>query len=200
MELKGRTIGWGLCGSHHSLAGVLPYMRTLVEEGAEVVPVFSFAVATTATEYGTPEDWARRVRGITGREPIRTIAGAEPLGPKVPLDAFVIAPCTGNTLAKLACAITDTPVLMAAKATLRNGRPVVLAVSTNDALGNNARNLGLLLNAKGVFFVPFGQDNPEAKPNSLVADVRLILDTLRAALAGRQLQPLLRVYTKGRDG
>lgn len=194
MDLAGRTIGWGLCASHHSLAGLLPVMRAMVEEGATVVPVFSFALATTTTQFGTPEEWARRAREITGREPIKTIPGAEPLGPKVPLDAFLIAPCTGNTLAKLACAITDSPVLMGAKATLRNGRPVVLAISTNDALGNNAKNLGLLLNAKDVYFVPFGQDNPEAKPNSLVADTELILDTVRAALDGRQLQPLLRVY------
>lgn len=191
MRLKGRKIGWGVCGSHCSYEEVLPQVEAVVAEGAEVYPVLSHAAVTTQTRFGTPENLAKLLREATGRDPITTIVDAEPTGQQKTFDCFVIAPCTGNTLAKLANALTDSPVLMAAKGTLRNWRPVVLAISTNDALGNNARNIGTLLNTRNIYFVPFGQDNPEAKPNSCVAEFDLILETVIAALEGRQLQPVL---------
>lgn len=191
MRLAGRSIGFGISASHCSFEEVFPHIRRLQDEGAEVTPVRSFNAATTDTRFGTAEEWRARLRELTGRDPVESIVEAEPLGQKKAFDAFVIAPCTGNTLAKLAGALTDTPVLMAAKGTLRNLCPVVLAISTNDALGNNARNIGILLNTKNIYFVPFGQDNPEAKPTSCVADFDQITDTVAAALEGRQLQPVL---------
>lgn len=191
MRLKGKTIGWGVCGSHCSYEEVLPQVESVIQEGAAVVPVMSHTAVTTATRFGTPENLAARLEDLTGNKPITTIVDAEPTGQKMTFDCFVIAPCTGNTLAKLANAFTDTPVLMAAKGTLRNMRPVVLAISTNDALGNNAKNIGILINTRNVYFVPFGQDNPEMKPNSCVADFYRIADTVAAALEGRQFQPVL---------
>ncbi|HLS90478.1 MAG TPA: dipicolinate synthase subunit B [Limnochordia bacterium] len=191
MRLRGKSIGWGVCGSHCSYEEVLPQVQAVLEEGASVVPVLSHAAMTTTTRFGTPENLARRLQELTGHKPITSIVEAEPTGQKKSFDCFVIAPCTGNTLAKLANAFTDTPVLMAAKGTLRNLRPVVIAISTNDALGNNAKNIGILLNTRNVYFVPFGQDNPEEKPNSCVADFDRIADTVVAALQGRQLQPVL---------
>ncbi len=195
MRLKGVRIGFALTGSHCTLGEVVGEVRRLISEGAEVTPVVSPSVDTTDTRFGTAEYWKNLLEEITGRKVINTIPGAEPIGPQKLLDALIIAPCTGNTMAKLANAITDTPVLMAAKATLRNQRPVILAIATNDGLGLNAKNLGILLNTKNVYFVPFGQDNPGQKPNSLVARMDLILETTIAALAGRQLQPLLVTYS-----
>lgn len=191
MRLKGKSIGWGVCGSHCSYDEVLPQVEAVLREGASVVPVMSHTAVTTETRFGTPENLARRLEELTGHKPITSIVDAEPTGQQKSFDCFVIAPCTGNTLAKLANAFTDTPVLMAAKGTLRNLRPVVVAISTNDALGNNAKNIGMLLNARNVYFVPFGQDNPEVKPNSCVADFNRIADTVVCALHGRQLQPVL---------
>ncbi|MBE3583716.1 MAG: dipicolinate synthase subunit B [Limnochordaceae bacterium] len=191
MRLAGKRIAWGVTGSHCSLEEVLPQVRQVREEGAEVTPVFSNSVQTTATRFGTPQQWLDAFAQAAGHPPITRIEEAEPIGPKRLFDAMIISPCTGNTLAKLALAVNDTPVLMAAKAVIRNGGPVVLAISTNDALGANAKNLGLLLNAKNIYFVPFGQDNPEQKPNSLVAEWELTIDALVAALSGRQLQPVL---------
>lgn len=191
MRLKGKTIGWGVCGSHCSYEEVLPQVEAVIREGARVVPVLSHTAVTTETRFGTPENLAKRLEALTGFQPITTIVDAEPTGQQRAFDCFVIAPCTGNTLAKLANAFTDTPVLMAAKGTLRNLRPVVIAISTNDALGNNAKNLGILLNTRNIYFVPFGQDNPEAKPNSCVADFDRIADTVASALKGKQLQPVL---------
>jgi len=191
VRLKGKTIGWGVCGSHCSYEEVLPQVEAVLAEGAKVVPVLSTAAATTETRFGTPASLAAALKELTGFDPITTIVGAEPTGQQKRFDAFVIAPCTGNTLAKLANAITDSPVLMAAKGTLRNWRPVVIAISTNDALGNNAQNLGVLLNARNVYFVPFGQDNPEAKPASCVAAFDRITETVIAALEHRQIQPVL---------
>lgn len=191
MNLSGRTIGWGVCGSHCSYDEVLPQVERLIGMGAQVVPVMSHTAVTTETRFGKGENLARLLEEMTGFKPITSIVDAEPTGQQKTFDCFVIAPMTGNTLAKWANALTDTPVLMAAKGTLRNLRPVVLAISTNDALGNNAPNIGKLLNTKGVFFVPFGQDNPEAKPNSCVADFHRIPETVVEALNGRQLQPVL---------
>lgn len=191
MRLEGKRIAFGVTGSHCSLEEVLPQIRQLREEGAEVTAVFSYAVQFTKTRFGSPEEWQQAFTEACGGPPMTEIVEAEPIGPKRLFDAMVISPCTGNTLAKLANAINDSPVLMAAKAVVRNGGPVVLAISTNDALGNNAKNLGLLLNMKNIYFVPFGQDNPEEKPNSLVADWDLLVDAVVAALAGRQLQPIM---------
>ncbi|MCL6477016.1 MAG: dipicolinate synthase subunit B [Peptococcaceae bacterium] len=191
MRLKGVKIGFALTGSHCTLDEIFPEMESLKKEGAELYPIISYSIDQTVSIYGSPEKWKSELVRITGREPINTIAGAEPVGPAKMFDVMVIAPCTGNTLAKLANAITDTPVLMAAKAHLRNQRPLVLAFSTNDGLGLNAKNIGLLLNTKNVFVVPFGQDNPAGKPNSLKAKTDLITDTILLALEGKQIQPLL---------
>ncbi len=191
MELAGKRVGFALTGSHCTLARMLPQISRLMSEGAEVIPILSPAVATLDTRYGTAAAWREQIRAATGREPLTSFPEVEPIGPQRLLDVLVIAPCTGNTLAKLANAITDTPVLMAAKAQLRNGRPVVLAISTNDGLGLNARNLGVLLATRNIYFVPFGQDNPQGKPNSLDADERLLIPAVLEALEGRQLQPLL---------
>ena len=191
MRLQGVRVGFALTGSHCTLNRVLPELRRLVAEGAEVCPILSPAVETTDTRYGRAAQWAEEVTAITGRRPITSIAEAEPIGPQKLLDVLIIAPCTGNTLAKLANGITDNAVLMAAKAQLRNQRPVVLAISTNDALSANAKNLGLLLNMKNVYLVPFGQDDPYNKWASVVAKMELLLDTTLAALEGRQIQPLL---------
>lgn len=191
MSLQGKRIGFGLTGSHCTLERAFPALERLVAEGADVTPIVSEAVATTETRFGTPEAWLNRLYQVTGKRPLRRIAEVEPIGPQKLLDVMVVAPCTGNTMAKLANAITDTPVLMACKAHLRNQRPVVLSISTNDGLGMNAKNLGVLLNTRNIYFVPFGQDNPEGKPNSLDSDLGLLVPTIEAALAGRQLQPLL---------
>jgi dipicolinate synthase subunit B len=166
-------------------------MKRLVELGANVIPVISHTVATVDSRFGTAEDWKKKIKEITGRTPLMTIPEVEPFGPEKSLDCYVIAPCTGNSLAKLANALTDSPVLMAAKAQMRNHRPVVVAISTNDALGLNAVNLAKLLAAKDIYFVPFGQDAPEKKPKSMVARMELIPETCLAAIEGKQLQPLI---------
>ncbi|HHW11017.1 MAG TPA: dipicolinate synthase subunit B [Firmicutes bacterium] len=191
MNLHGKVIGWGVTGSFCSFEEVYPSIRLMIAEGARVIPVFSAAAATTDTRFGTSEEILAEVLKITGEKPLQTMVEVEPAGQKQLFDCFLIAPCTGNTIAKLANAITDTPVLMAAKGTLRNNKPVVVAVSTNDALGANAGNIGKLLNTKNIFMVPFGQDNPMAKPKSCVADFSLIPETVAAALEGRQVQPIL---------
>lgn len=194
MRLKGVKVGFALTGSHCCLDNVLPQVRNLVNEGAEVFPIISNVVDTTDTKYGTSDKWKNMLKEMTGREAITTMVGAEPIGPQKLLDVVVVAPCTGNTLAKLANGITDTTVLMSVKAQLRNQRPVVLAVSTNDGLSMNAKNIGLLLNVKNVYMVPFGQDNPAGKPNSLMAKWDLIADTILDAIKGKQCQPILVAY------
>ncbi|WP_188881819.1 dipicolinate synthase subunit B [Alicyclobacillus cellulosilyticus] len=191
MELKGKTIGFGVTGSHCTYAEVYPEIVRLVELGAHVIPVFSHTVLSVSTRFGEAGEWARKIQEVTGQQAITDITEAEPLGPAKALDCMVIAPCTGNTLSRLAHAATDSPVLMAAKATLRNDRPVVLAISTNDGLGLNLYNIAKLMNMKNVFFVPFGQDAPHVKMNSLVSLMRLIPETCAAALEKRQLQPVL---------
>jgi len=194
MSLKGVKVGLALTGSFCTLHSVMVEIEKLVNEGAEVIPIVSKEVAALDTRFGAAASWLDRLREISGREPIRTIVEAEPVGPQKLLDILVVAPCTGNTMAKLANAIIDGPVLMAIKAQLRNQRPVVLAISTNDGLGLNARNLGVLLNTKNLYLVPFGQDNPQEKPNSLVARIDLLIPTIKEAVAGRQLQPVLISY------
>ena len=184
------TVGFALCGSFCTFASVFPIMEKLTEKH-EVIPIFSFNAATIDSRFGLAKEHLARAEAICGRKPIVTIAEAEPIGPKKLLDALVIAPCTGNTLAKLSHGIADTPVTLAAKSHLRNGRPVLIAVSTNDALSGAAENIGKLLARKNYYFVPFGQDDPMGKPTSLVADFSKLPATLEAALDGRQLQPIL---------
>jgi dipicolinate synthase subunit B len=191
VNMEGKTIGFGLTGSHCTHDEVLPQMERLVSLGARVVPILSHTVQTVDSKFGEAVEWLRKIRTISGEEPITTIPEAEPIGPKKLLDCMVIAPCTGNSLARLANALTDGPVLMAAKAQMRNQRPVVVAISTNDALGLNAANLARLLPARNIYFVPFGQDNPFVKPNSLVADMEQIPETVAAAMRGEQIQPLI---------
>ncbi|NLX71138.1 MAG: dipicolinate synthase subunit B [Clostridiales bacterium] len=191
MKLKGVRIGFCVTGSFCTFDKVLEQLKRIIDEGAEVQPIFSYSVASTDTRYTTAADFRRKVEQITGKKVIDNIVGAEPIGPQKQFDIVVIAPCTGNSLAKLANGITDTPVLMAAKAHLRNQRPVVIAVSTNDALGNNAKNLGQLINVKNIYLVPFYQDDPVAKTNSMVADMDRIIDTVLLALEGKQIQPVV---------
>lgn len=184
------TIGFALCGSFCTYASVFPVMEKLSKDHT-VIPIFSFVSAATDSRFGTAKEHLARAESICGSKPILTIPQAEPIGPKRLLDALIIAPCTGNTLSKLAHSVADTPVTMAAKSHLRNGRPVIVAVSTNDALAGAAENIGRLLVRKNYYFVPFGQDDPVQKPTSMVADFQKIPQTLEAALAGRQLQPIL---------
>ncbi|MDI3281309.1 MAG: dipicolinate synthase subunit B [Bacillota bacterium] len=191
MRLAGKRIGFALTGSYCTIAEVLQEVERLVAEGAEVTPILSHSVAHEDTRFGEASAWREKLLALTGKAPLTTIKEVEPIGPQKLLDLLVIAPCTGNTLAKLANGITDGPVLMAAKAQLRNGRPVVLAISTNDGLGLNAKNIGILLNTKNIYMVPFGQDAPLVKQNSLVARMDLIFDTVLLALEGRQIQPVL---------
>ncbi|WP_127531690.1 dipicolinate synthase subunit B [Paenibacillus kobensis] len=191
MNWSGKTVGYALTGSHCTFAEVMPHIQRFVDLGANVVPIASHTLMTTDTRFGTSEHWQSELKRITGNEIISTIVQAEPLGPSKLIDVLLIAPCTGNTTSRLANALTDSAVLMAAKAQLRNGRPVVLAISTNDGLGLNAANIAKLLVAKNIYFVPFGQDNPEQKPNSLVARMDLVVEACDAALQGKQLQPML---------
>ncbi|MBD2870683.1 dipicolinate synthase subunit B [Paenibacillus arenilitoris] len=191
MNWNGITVGYALSGSHCTFAEVMPQIKRFVDAGAKVIPIVSNTIMTTDTRFGSSEDWQTQLKAITGNDLISTIVQAEPLGPSKLLDVLVIAPCTGNTTSRLANAITDSAVLMAAKAQMRNGRPLVLAISTNDGLGLNAANIAKLLVAKNIYFVPFGQDNPVQKPNSLVARMDLIMEACEAALQGKQLQPLL---------
>ena len=183
-------IGFAMCGSFCTFSEVFPVMEELAKKH-NVIPIFSFASASVNSRFGEAAEHLERARKICGRSPLRTIEGVEPIGPKKMLDALIIAPCTGNTLAKLAHSIADTPVTMAAKSHLRNGRPVIVAVSTNDALAGAAENIGKLLARKYYYFVPFRQDDPEKKPTSMVADFTKIPQTLDAALEGQQIQPIL---------
>lgn len=191
MTLKGKKIGFAITGSSCNFSKIFPEIEMLVKEGADVYPIISEAVDTFDTRFGTAEEWKEKLRVITEKELIRTIVEAEPVGPQLNLDILVVVPCTGNTTAKLANAITDTPVTMAVKAHLRNNRPVVLGVATNDGLGASAKNLAVLMNTKHIYFVPLGQDNPENKPKSLVADFSKLKETIEKALVGEQIQPVL---------
>ncbi|UNC91852.1 dipicolinate synthase subunit B [Candidatus Contubernalis alkalaceticus] len=194
MSLNGLNIGIGITGSYCTFDKIVPVLEEMTRLGAEIHPIITPAVNYIDTRFGKAEYWKERIKEVTGREPIYTIVGAEPVGPKSYLDVMVVAPCTGNTLAKLANGITDTAVLMAVKAQLRNVKPVVIAISTNDGLGLNAKNLGILINMKNIFLVPFGQDNPIKKENSLVARMDLLIKTIEKAREGRQIQPILIEY------
>ncbi len=184
-------VGFAFCGSFCTFDKAMDALERVKAEFGDVTPIVSERSAELDTRFGNAHDHLREMERICGRRVIATIPDAEPIGPKKLLDILILAPCTGNTLAKLAAGITDTPVTMAAKSHLRNGRPVVIAVSTNDGLGASARNIGELLCRKNLYFVPFRQDDPEGKPTSLVAEFDRIPDTARAALEGRQIQPLL---------
>jgi dipicolinate synthase subunit B len=190
-RLEGVKVGVVLTGSHCTMAETLPQIQLLKTEGAKIYPILSYAVNETDNRFYRAEDLKTDLKNISERPLITTIVGAEPIGPQKMLDVVVVAPATGNTIAKLANGIVDTPALMAVKAHLRNQRPVVIAVSTNDALGINAKNIGLLLNMKLIYFVPFHQDDPANKPNSVVARLDLLLDTIVCALQGKQIQPLM---------
>ena len=183
-------IGYAFCGSFCTMRKSVGILCSLAKRGYDLLPVMSFNAFTTDTRFGTAEGFVREISDICGKAPVTTIADAEPLGPKTPLDALIICPCTGNTLAKLASGITDTPVTMAAKAHMRQSRPLLIALASNDAMSANLKNIAALLEKKNVFFVPAVQDDPEKKPHSLVADFTLVPECLELALSGKQKRPL----------
>lgn len=185
------TAGFAMCGSFCTFSKVIPQISVLLENGFNVVPIMSQTAFSIDTRFGKANDFVNEIESLCNKKIISTIYEAEPIGPKCLLDVLIIAPCTGNTLGKLANGITDTSVTMAAKAHLRNNRPVVIGVSTNDALGACAKNIGNLLNCKNIYFIPMKQDDCNKKPNSIVADFNKTLDTTKQALVGNQIQPLL---------
>lgn len=191
MDLAGKTIGFAMTGSFCTFKTVIAELENLQKTQANIIPIMSQNAYGTDTRFGLSADFQKALKDITGNDIIHTIKDAEPIGPKKLLDALVIAPCTGNTLGKLAGGITDTPVTMAAKAHLRNERPLILAVSTNDGLSTSGKNIMTLMNSKNIYFVPFGQDDPIKKKNSLVAHMDLIPVTVKYALDGEQFQPVL---------
>lgn len=188
------TIGFALCGSFCTYERVFAVMEALAKEH-RIIPIFSHTAATLDSRFGTAAEFLKRAEAICGTPPLLTIPDVEPIGPKKLLDVLLIAPCTGNTLAKLAHSIADTPVTMAAKSHLRNGRPVLVAVSTNDALSGAAENIGKLMGRKHYYFVPFGQDDPVNKPTSMVAHFEKIPHALKAVHEGSQIQPILMDYS-----
>ncbi|MDR2183352.1 MAG: dipicolinate synthase subunit B [Clostridiales bacterium] len=191
MTLNDKKIGFGITASFCTLPAILAPMQELVTAGADVYPVVSHEVFANSSRFHDGDEFLEDLREITGKDAIHTIAGAETLGPQNPMDIMIIAPATGNTIGKMAHGIWDTPVLMAAKATLRNNAPVLIAMSTNDALGINGENIMRLYNTKNVYFVPFGQDNPVDKPTSMTADLSRLAAAAMQALEGRQIQPAL---------
>ena len=189
--MKVERVVWAMCGSFCTFEKTLGFMEEMVRSGVEVLPLMSFNAAGLDTRFGTAQAWKDKVEAVTGRRPIETLQGAEPLGPQNMADTMIIAPCTGATLAKLAAGISDTPVTLGAKSMLRGSKPMVLAVSTNDGLSASMENLAKLLNRKNYYLVPFAQDDHLKKPASLQSDFGLIADTLACAMRGRQLQPVL---------
>jgi dipicolinate synthase subunit B len=185
------NIGFALCGSFCTFSQTIPQLEALAAKGHNVYPIMSYNAFTLDTRFGRAADHIRRIEAACGRKIIAALPDAEPIGPKKLLDILIIEPCTGNTLAKLAAGVADTPVTLAAKSHLRNARPVLIAVSTNDGLSTSARSLGALMAWRNLFFVPFRQDDPEKKPASLVADMALIPPAARDALTERQIQPVL---------
>ena len=191
MDLKDKKIGFTLTGSFCTFQKVIPKMKEIKKLGAEIIPIMSFNSYNLDTKFGKAKDFIEEIENITGKEIIHTIQGAEPIGPKKMTDIMIIAPCSGNTMAKLACDIIDTPATMAAKSHLRNNRPLVIAPSTNNGLSGNAENIGKLLNRKNYYFVPFRQDNPITKPRSIAFDAEYIIKTIEYALDGEQISPIL---------
>ena len=191
MDLKDKKIGFAMCGSFCTFKKALVAMQAIVDEGAEVIPIMSEISYNTNTRFGEAEYFQNEVKKICGKDIIKNVKEAEPIGPRALLDLLIVLPCTGNSLAKIANGITDTSVTMAVKAHLRNQRPVLIAVSTNDGLGAAAKNIGSLLNYKNIYFVPLAQDDYVQKPTSLIADFEKIIPAARDALDGKQLQPIL---------
>lgn len=185
------NVGFAMCGSFCTFSKVVPQIELLVKKGFNIYPIMSEIAYTTDTRFGTAQGFIDKIKGLTNKEIINSVYLAEPIGPKKLLDILIVAPCTGNTLAKITHGITDTSVTMAVKAHLRNQKPVLLAVSTNDALGNAAKNIGSLMNFKNIYFVPMGQDDYVNKPNSIVADFDSIYVAMLSALDGKQYQPMM---------
>ena len=192
MSLKGKKIGIAFTGSFCTFNNVFSELKKLAKEKTLIYPIFSFNTQTIKSRFGEFKKYVKEVENITKNKAILSIEDSEPIGPKNFLDILVIMPCTGNTIAKLANAITDTPVLMAAKAHLRNQKPLLISISTNDALGMSMKNIGVLLNTKNIYFVPFGQDDYKNKPNSMVADVKLLIPSIEKALKLEQIQPIIK--------
>ncbi len=191
MELTGKKVGFVLTGSFCTFKKVIPKIKEMIKLGADILPIMSFNSYNLDTKFGKAEDFINEIEEITNKKIIHTITEAEPIGPKKMTDIMVIAPCSGNTMAKLSCDIIDTPAVMAAKSHLRNNRPLVIAPSTNNGLSGNAENIGKLLNRKNYYFVPFRQDNPITKPRSIVFDAEYIIKTIKYALDGEQISPIL---------
>ena len=191
MDLKGKKIGFVLTGSFCTFQKVIPKIKELKKLEAEIIPVISYNSYNLDTKFGKAKDFIDEIEDIAENKIIHTIQGAEPIGPKKMTDIMIIAPCSGNTMAKLACDIIDTPAVMAAKSHLRNERPLVIAPSTNNGLSGNAENIGKLLNRRNYYFVPFRQDNPITKPRSIVFDAEYIIKTIEFALNGEQISPIL---------
>lgn len=190
-DIKDLKIGFAITGSFCTFDKALEQIKILIDMGADVVPIMSLNSSSIDTRFGLAPDYLKKVETLCAKKAILTLNDAEPVGPKKLTDIMVIAPCTGNTLAKLAYSITDTPVTMAVKSHLRNSRPVVINISTNDALAGSLKNIGHLMNMKNYYFVPFSQDDPNKKPTSLISDFSLIPQTISAALYGKQLQPVV---------
>lgn len=191
MKLNGKKVGFVLTGSFCTFKKTIPQMKKIIEEGGEIIPVMSYNSYNLDSKFGKAQDFIDQIEELTGKKIIHTIQEAEPIGPKKMTDIMVIAPCSGNTIAKLANGIIDTPATMAAKSHLRNNAPLIIAISTNDGLSGSAANIGELLNRKNYFFVPYRQDNPITKPRSLVFEPEYIVQTLEYALDGEQIQPIL---------
>ncbi len=191
MDIKGKTIGIAFTGSFCTYKKAFIELRKLIDAGADIYTIFSERSKTITSRFGSPSVFLHDAEEITGHKPILTIEDAEPIGPKSYLDAMILLPCTGNTAAKLNNGIVDSPVLMAAKAHLRNEKPLIIAISTNDGLSMNLKNIGMLMNTKNIYFVPFGQDDHVKKPNSLVAHIDMVIPTLELALEGKQIQPVV---------
>lgn len=194
MDIFGKTIGFAMTGSFCTYERAFQQMEQLITLGANVLPIFSYSPQEMECRFGSYRAFLAKAERISHNKPILTLSQAEPIGPKGMLDLLLIAPCTGNTMSKLAHAITDTPVLLAAKSHLRTEKPVVISLASNDSLGLNFKNLGLLYSTKHIFFVPFGQDDSVQKPNSIVAHMDLILPTIELALEEKQLQPVIQSY------
>lgn len=191
MDLHGLNLGFGICGSFCTIKKSIEQMKILTAIGVNIFPVMSFNTQNIDTRFGTAESIKNKIKDIAGKEIITSIKDAEPVGPKKMFDVFLISPCTGNTLAKLNHGLVDSPVLMAAKSHLRNNKPVVLSIATNDAIGANFENIGRLINTKNIYFVPFGQDDYINKPKSMVAKFEKIPDTIAEAINGNQIQPVI---------
>ena len=191
MKLQDKKIGIALTGAFCTYSKIWDEIVKLTEQGADVQTIFSNHAQSIDSRFGKAQDFLKKAEELTGKKPITTIAEAEPIGPKKLCDLIAIFPCTGNTMAKLANGITDTPVLMAVKSHLRNNRPVVISLASNDALSMNLKNIGLLMNSKNIYFVPFGQDDWEKKPNSMIAHTEQLLETIEKALEGKQIEPVI---------